>query len=364
MKIEQIAAIFNLLNVPKIGVQKVRNLVSKINSPEKIFTLSERELCRIEGIDQKSARAIRSFKDFDIGKKLADKTISHDMAILTLWDKEYPQLLKKIYDPPVLLFTIGKPLKAKEDTVAIVGTRTSTQYGKRVTIKLATELSSKKIIIVSGLASGIDTFAHTATVQNKQRTIAVLGSGLDIIYPSVNRRLADKILENGTIISEFPIGTKPEASNFPKRNRIISGMCHATIVVEAGNKSGAILTALNAVDQNREIFAVPGRIDDQQSLGCIRLIRNGAIPVQNGEQVIDNIKNRLYNPITSVQQNIKLDLTNEEQKVVKYLSNDPMHIDSLSEKSGIGVTSLLGTLLSLELKGAITQISGKQFVLS
>lgn len=364
MKIEQIAAIFNLLNVPKIGVQKVRNLVSKINSPEKIFSLSEQELCSIEGIDQKSARAIRSYKDHDTGKRLVDKTVSHNMAILTLWDTNYPQLLKKIYDPPVLLFTIGKPLKANEDTVAIVGTRTSTQYGKRITIKLATELSSKKIIVVSGLASGIDTFAHAATVQNKQRTIAVLGSGLDIIYPSVNRKLAEKILENGTIVSEFPIGTKPEASNFPKRNRIISGMCHATIVVEAGNKSGAILTALNAVDQNREIFAVPGRIDDKQSLGCIRLIRNGAIPVQNGEQVIDNIKNRLYHPITSVQQNIKLDLTNDEQKVVKYLSNDPIHIDALSEKSGIGVTSLLGTLLSLELKGAITQISGKQFVLS
>lgn len=364
MKIDQIVAIFNLLNVPKVGPQKVRNLVSKFNTPVSIFSLTEQELCSVEGIDQKSAKAIRSFKDFEIGEKLADKTISQGITIFTLWDKEYPQLLKKIYDPPVLLFSIGKPLNAKEDAVAIVGTRSATQYGKRVTIKLATELSSKNIVIVSGLARGIDTVAHTATVQNKQRTIAVLGSGIDIIYPSENRKLFENILEKGTIVSEFPIGTKPEASNFPKRNRIISGLCHATIVVEAGNKSGAILTALNAVDQNREIFAVPGRIDDKQSLGCIRLIRNGAIPVQNGEQVIDNIKNRLYHQITPVQQSIKLDLTNEEQKVFKHLSNDPLHIDLLSEKSGIGVTALLGILLSLELKGAIMQISGKQFVIS
>lgn len=364
MKIDQIAAIFNLLNVPKVGPQKVRNLVSKFNTPENIFSLTEHELCSVEGVDQKSAKAIRSFKDFDIGKQLIDKTVSYGIRTYTLWDKEYPQLLKKIYDSPVLLFTIGKPLKIKEDAVAIVGTRSFTQYGKRVTKKLATDLSSINIVIVSGLARGIDTVAHAVTVQNKQRTIAVLGSGLDIIYPSENRKLAESILENGTIVSEFPIGTKPEASNFPKRNRIISGLCHATIVVEAGNKSGAILTALNAVDQNREIFAVPGRIDDKQSLGCIRLIRNGAIPIQNGEQVIDNIKNQLFHPNVPVQQNIILDLTNQEQNVFKYLSNDPIHIDLLSEKSGIGVTSLLGILLSLELKGAIMQIVGKQFVIA
>ena len=364
MKIDQIIAIFNLLNVPKVGPQKVRNLVSKFNAPESIFSLTEQELCSVEGIDQKSAKSIRSFNDFEIGEKLAEETISKGINICTLWDKEYPQLLKKIYDPPVLLYSIGKLLNAKEDTVAIVGTRSATQYGKRVTKKLAIELSSKNIVIVSGLARGIDTVAHTATVQNKQRTIAVLGSGLDIIYPAENRKLAENILEKGTIVSEFPVGTKPEASNFPKRNRIISGLCHATVIVEAGNKSGAILTALNAVDQNREIFAVPGRIDDKQSLGCIRLIRNGAIPVQNGEQVIDNIKNQLYHPITPVQQKINLDLTNEEQKVFKNLSNDPIHIDLLSEKSGIGVTSLLGILLSLELKGAIMQIGGKQFVIS
>ncbi len=207
-----------------------------------------------------------------------------------MWDKAYPQLLKKIYDPPIVLYTIGKPLETKEEAVAIVGTRSATQYGKKLTKKIASELSSQNIVIVSGLARGIDTIAHYATVENQQRTIAVLGSGLDIIYPSENRKFAENILEYGPIVSEFPIGAQSEASNFQRRNRIISGLCHATVVVEAGNKSGAILTALNAVDQNREIFAVPGRINDKESLRCIRLIRNGAILLQNSRQIIDNIK--------------------------------------------------------------------------
>ncbi len=364
MKFDQIVAILNLLNVPNIGPQKVRNLVSKFNASENIFDLSEKELCSVEGIDQKSAKAIRSFKEFEAGQILLNKTIDQGIDTITLWDQDYPQLLKKIYDPPVVLFMIGKQLKKQEDAVAIVGTRSATHYGKQVTKNITSELVNKNIVIVSGLARGIDTIAHAETVNNQKRTIAVLGSGLDIIYPTENRKLADKILENGTIISEFPIGTKPEAGNFPKRNRIISGLCHATVVVEAGNKSGAILTALNAVDQNREIFAVPGRINDKQSLGCIRLIRNGAIPLQSSEQIIDNIKNRLFKPITPIQQTIKLDLTTEEQNVIKFLSNDPIHIDLLSEKSGIGVTSLLGILLSMELKGAIQQIGGKQFVVS
>jgi len=187
---------------------------------------------------------------------------------------------------------------------------------------------------------------------------------LDIIYPSSNKKLAEQILEKGTIVSEFPIGTKPDAGNFPRRNRIISGMTHATIVVEAGNKSGAILTALNAIDQNREVFAVPGRISDKQSQGCIRLIRNGAVPVQSGKQVVEYIQNRLFKQVVPSQQKISLELTNEERSIIQYISNEPIHIDILNGKIDIGITKLLGILLELELKGVITQVSGKQFVLA
>jgi len=364
MKSNLIIALLNLLNVRKIGPQKIRNLTTKYNDIEQIFSLSITELCSVDGIDQKSAQAILAYKDFDFGKKLFEETQKKNINIVCFWDKTYPQLLKKIYDPPVVIFSIGKPIKYKEDAVAIVGTRTATQYGKRIAKSIAAELSEKNITIISGLARGIDTIAHSATVQNKKRTIAVLGNGLDIIYPSENHKLAQNIVEKGTIISEFPLGTKPEAGNFPQRNRIISGLAHATIIVEAGDRSGAILTALNAVDQNREVFAVPGRITDKQSLGCNRLIRNGAIPYHNTEQVLDNISSRLFKPISPMQQSIRLDLSKRERTVIKHLSDEPIQVDVLCNKSGIEVTALLGILLSLELKGAVAQVGGKQFVLA
>ena len=358
----QLIQTVNLLNVPKIGPQKVLSLLSKFSNFDNLFSMSEKELCSAEGIDQKSAKAIKAYTDFDYGKRIVDNTLSSGIEIVAFWSEEYPTLLKKIYDPPVLLYTKGNALAKQEDAIAIVGTRSATQYGKRVTKELATELSNNSMIIVSGLAHGIDTVAHTATVQNNNRTIAVLGCGIDKIYPSENKKLAEKILDGGTIISEFPIGVKPEAGNFPRRNRIISGISHATIVVEAGNKSGAILTALNAIDQNREVFAVPGRIDDKHSLGCNRLIRNGAIPVKNGKDVIEHIKSRLFTPIAVKQESINLELSDEEREVYKLLTNEPVHIDSLKEESEKSVTQLLNVLLSLELKGAIVQIGGKQFV--
>lgn len=364
MEIKRVENIVNLLNVPKIGPQKVLAIIAKFNNTADIFNLSEKELCSVDGVDQKSAKAIRSYNDFDYAKRIVEITLSSKIKILSFWDKEYPQLLKKIYDPPVLLYVKGNDLNVKLDAVAIVGTRSATQYGKRVTKLLATQLANNSITIVSGLAHGIDTMAHTVTVQNNQKTIAVLGSGLDIVYPFENRKLAEKIMERGSLISEFPIGVKPEAGNFPRRNRIISGISHATVVVEAGNKSGAILTALNVIDQNREVFAVPGRIDDKQSQGCNRLIRNGAIPVKSGKEVINNIENQLFNSVKPHQQSIELNLTAEEQKIYKLLTNEPIHIDVISKKSGLEISILLSVLMSLELKGAVTQIGGKQFVVT
>lgn len=362
MKTDHLIKIINLLNVPKIGPQKVLSIISKFDDSTNWFELSEKQLCSVDGIDQKSAKSIISYTDFDFGKRVCDNTLSLNIDITFFKDKQYPKILKKIYDPPVLLFSKGKTIKPEEDSIAIVGTRSATEYGKKVTQMLASELSSSNISVVSGLARGIDTVAHKSTVSNGGRTIAVLGNGLDTIYPAENRKLAESIVENGTIISEFSIGTKPEAGNFPRRNRIISGLCHGIIVVEAGNRSGAILTALNAIDQNREVFAVPGRIYDKNSLGCIRLIRNGAIPIKSGKDVLVNIENKLYNPIKPRQNELKLDLTNEEQEIYKLLIDEPMHIDVLNEKSGKGITKLLNILLSLELKGAILQIGGKQFV--
>ena len=282
--------------------------------------------------------------------------------MVTYWDDDYPLLLKKIYDAPVLLYIKGEPLKEKEDCVAIVGTRRFTPYGKSATQTIAKDLASRNIAVVSSLARGIDTIAHKTAVQTGGRTLAVLGSGLDVIYPGENRRLAEDICQKGTLISEFPLGTQPDRGNFPRRNRIISGLSHATVVAEAGNRSGAILTALNAVDQNRDVFAVPGRINDLQSVGANRLIRNGATPVSSGAEIIRDINPRLFHPLQPVKKSIFIELTDQEQLILEVLGQDPVHINALAQSVDMDITSLLEILVKLELKNAVQQIGRKQLV--
>ena len=354
--------LINLLNVPKIGQQRIRLLVSHLGLDINPFELSIKELCTVNGIDKKSAEQIKKYSDFDFGIRELETTIQKGISIVSFWDDHYPMLLKKIYSPPVILYWKGQPLQYKEDAVAVVGTRRFTPYGKSVTQKLTSDLVSKNISIVSGLARGIDTIAHKSAVAGGGRTISVLGSGLDVIYPGENRKLVEEICEKGTLISEFPLGTKPDRGNFPQRNRIISGLAHATVVVEAGDRSGAILTALNAVDQNRDIFSVPGRITDKQSVGANRLIRNGAIPVYSGEEIIREINPRLFNPVKSVQKAISIELTDQERMIIQNLGHDPVHIDELANSVDMKITALLQILLKLELKNAVQQIGGKQFV--
>jgi len=284
------------------------------------------------------------------------------VEVVTFWDPGYPVLLKKIYDPPVILYQKGQALQAEEDCIAVVGTRKHTPYGKQVVQNIVKGLVQLGLTIVSGLARGIDTLAHRETLKHGGRTIAVLGSGIDVIYPAENRSLASAISKQGTIISEFELGAKPDAGNFPQRNRIISGLCQATIVVEAGHHSGAILTALNAVDQNREVFAVPGRITDAKSVGCLRLIRNGAIPLENADQVLEHIQAKMFKPPRPQQQQLRLDLNQTERKLWEVLSSEPKHIDEIVAASQMDVTQVLATLLGMELKGAVLQLSGKQFV--
>jgi DNA processing protein len=354
--------LINLLNVPKIGQQRIRLLISQLGAKVNPFDLSIQKLCEVKGIDKRSATEIKSYSNFEYGNSEVDAAVEKDINIISFWDENYPMLLKKIYNPPVVLYCKGQSLQYREDSVAIVGTRRFTSYGKYVTQKLTKELNESTITIVSGLARGIDTIAHRETLKFGGRTIAVLGSGLDVIYPNENRKLVEEICEKGTIISEFPLGTKPNRGNFPIRNRIISGLCHATVVVEAGDRSGAILTALNAVDQNRDIFAIPGRITDKQSIGSNRLIRNGAIPVASGEEIIRELNPRLFNPVKSVQSAIKIDLTDSERIILEHLGHDPVHIDELAKSVDMNITSVLQILLKLEMKNAIQQIGGKQFV--
>ncbi|MFH1851754.1 MAG: DNA-processing protein DprA [Candidatus Neomarinimicrobiota bacterium] len=364
MQNSELIALINLLSVNGIGPQKARNLVSFFKQPSEVFNQPVSELCRVDGIDLKSAEKIRRFDDFGRGTTIVDRLQELNAGTVTIWDADYPLLLKKIYDPPPLLYFLGQPLVNLEDGVAVVGSRSTTAYGRSTAKAITLELVNSGLTTVSGLARGIDSVVHLETVNSGGRTIAVLGNGIDLIYPAENHKLAEKIMRNGTIISEFPPGTKPDAGNFPQRNRIISGLSHATVVVEAGDRSGAMLTALNAVDQNRDVFAVPGRMTDKQSVGCLRLISHGAVPVVRPDIITEMIEKRLFHPRVARQQVINLELTESERLVVDQLSHDPVHIDDLAQRTGLEITRLLTVLLELELKNAVIQMSGKQFVLS
>ncbi len=364
MKTEFLSTVLNLLNVKGLGPHRVRSLVSAFHGAESIFELPVNTLCQAEGIDIQSARAVKHYSHFEHANTIVENAGKFDVTIITFWDDSYPILLKKMYDPPVVLYCKGMPLKAKDDCISVVGTRKSTAYGKSAAKQLTEELCGDGMTIVSGMARGIDSIAHKTAIACKANTIAVLGSGVDVVYPPENKALYNSIIESGTVISEFPLGTKPDAGNFPQRNRIISGLSHGTLVVEAGNKSGAILTALNAVDQGREVFAVPARITDKTSAGCLRLIRNGAIPAESSGRILEHIQSRLFNPRKHRQEKMNLSLKNDERTIYELLSHKPIYIDAIAKASGKTGTETLSILLTLELKGAAVQLSGKQFVRS
>ena len=320
----------------------------------------------MEGIDVKTAAQICSNHDLDLGQKELEKAAKYEVTILSLWEKAFPNLLKKIYDPPAVLYCRGLPLQTKEDCIAIVGTRAITPYGRAVTKQLAAELSavglSRSLAVWPGVLIQQQTKLHWRG--GGSRTIAVLGCGVDRVYTAENKQVMQYIIELGTVISVFPFVTKPEGGNFPQRNRIISGLSHGTIIVEAGHRSGAILTAFNAIDQNREVFAVSGRIADERSKSANRLIRNRVILVGRTEHVLQAIEPQLTKRIKPRQRSIDLNLSDEERSIFTFLEHSPIHIDELVKKSEMDLTILLTILLSLELKGAVLQFSGKQFVLA
>lgn len=355
--------LFYLYAIPGIGSNKIRALIGKFRTVERIFNASLSELGAIEGIDSKLANRIRLHRDDDFVNKQLFLLEKAKSRIITFWDNDYPENLKKIYDPPVFLFAKGEYQKDDKGAVAIVGSRSPTTYGKLVTEKFSKGLARKGIIIVSGLARGIDTLAHLGSLQAGGRTIAVLGSGIDVIYPPENKKLVEKIVENGLVLSEFPMGTKPDAINFPRRNRIISGMSLGVLVVEAGQKSGALITADLALEQNREVFAIPGNINYPKSEGCNRLIMDGARLVISVEDVIEELKPQLSHFLnrTKIKKQPE-NLTSMEAQILEYLNTEPIHIDQIAINNRISTSQALGILLTLELKELVRQIPGKYFL--
>lgn len=281
---------------------------------------------------------------------------------ISLQSKNYPAILKEIHDHPKELYMRGEIIEQDKTAIGIVGTRKYSQYGKQVTLDIAGELARMGITIVSGLAKGIDTFAHQAALENQGRTIAVLGGGIDkkSFYPSSNYHLGEKISQQGAVISEYPPGTRGTQFTFPQRNRIISGLSLGVVVIEAPEKSGALITAALALEQNREVFAVPGSIYEKNSQGTNQLIKLGAKPVTCIEDILEELN--LLHLLEIKRKEIKPE-TKEEEIIFSVLSLQPMHIDEIIKKSGLPTSVVNSTLMILELKKAVRNLGKGNYVL-
>ncbi len=353
--------------IPGLGPLKIRSLVTHFTDPDEVLRASPRELVRVRGIDSLLAKAISSHT---AGKQFADKQLqlasNMGATIVTLWDDGYPYLLRKIYDPPPFLFVAGELEPVDRCSIALVGTRTPSIYGRKAAEIFATSLAQIGLTVVSGLARGIDTIAHQAVLRAKGRTLAVIGSGLDVPYPPENRLLMRQISSSGAVVSEFPMGTKPDAHHFPRRNRIISGLSLGALIVESREDGGAMITATTSLDQNREVFAVPGSIYEQRSAGPNRLIREGrAKLVETVEDILEEFQGKLAPGMAHEKKPKPLPpLTLFEERVFRVLGEDPMHIDMICEQSGMPASDALVSLLSLEFKRMVKQLPGKMFVRS
>jgi DNA processing protein len=286
------------------------------------------------------------------------------IRVITWKDKAYPPLLREIDDSPPVLYTYGKLTEVDQFALAVVGTRSSTTYGRQVTERIVGDLVKGQVTIVSGLALGIDTIAHTAALDGGGRTIAVLACGLDIIYPSTNRGLARRMVESGqgVLVTEYPLGVQPEGGNFPARNRIISGLSLGVLVTEAPEPSGALITANFALKHGREVFAVPGSILSSRSMGVNKLIQDGARPVMDVNDILEALN--LFLLPQHVEMQAVLPDNDEEGKLLELISHDPRHVDDLIRESGLPTTTVTSTLMMMELKGMIKQMGGMQFVLA
>lgn len=356
-----------LLSVEGIGAGKLRNLLKQFRSLGNILSADLKSLSTVESISFNQAKRIIDGKKLknDITLQL-EKDLSNlskiGATIITVWDSNYPSILKKIYDPPLALYIIGEFNEPDNCAISIVGTRIPTNYGSIQCEKIAGELASQNITIVSGLARGIDSIAHKSALKSGGRTIAVIGSGLDVIYPPENKKLFNEITQNGVVVSEYPLGTKPDAQNFPRRNRIISGLSLGCLVVETALTGGAMQTASFSLDQNREVFAIPGNLGVRQSEGTNRLIQKGeAKLVCNAEDILIELELKLKPVIGKNIPKPSVELNMFEEKILTTLKDDALQIDNISTLTEISTSECLVHLLSLEFKGLVKQLPGKVF---
>ena len=356
---------FVLKSVPGIGDLLFKRLIDRFNSPELVLETTQEDLVEVEGITPRLAAAIKQHKICDSVKNDLDLVMQKKYKIVTMTDTEYPPLLLQIPDPPPFLYVLGR-LNGSIRNIAVVGSRNATRYGISTTRRLCHDLVKLEMTFASGMAEGIDSAAHQGALMGKGSTIAVLGSGLERVYPKQNRKLFHQIAENGAVISEFPLKTEPDAHNFPKRNRIISGMSLGTVVVEATKRSGSLITARLAAEQNRDVFAVPGSIQSFKSTGTHTLIKQGAKLVEHAQDIMEELSHMIKTPVgkdKSADNKIKrtFQLSPDERLVFETLEPYPVHIDDIARKLSIEVGRLSSILLQLELKDIAQQYPGKFF---
>ncbi len=347
----------------KFGPRRFKKLLKYFQNAKQIFNAPLDELKK-SGIEENIAQEFISTRLELNLDQLWENLIKENINIITIQDDAYSKLLKEIHNPPALLYYKGK-LEDDEYSIGIVGTRKCTSYGKQVVDDLVKKLVNNNLTIVSGMALGIDTLAHSATLEAKGRTIAVLGTGLDkqSIYPTANKYLADKIIaEGGCVFSEFPLGTPPLKHHFPQRNRIISGLSLGTLVIEAGEKSGALITAFIALEQNREVFSVPGNIYSPVSAGPNKLIKLGAKTITNAEDIIESLN--LNKATEYIKTKEIVGETEEEKKIIPHLNYEPKHVDELIRLTKLDTSTINSTLTIMEMKGMVKNLGGMQYVLA
>lgn len=349
--------------VPHVGPAKFALLIEHFGTARRILNAPLKAFAGVPGIGPVTAQSIRSFPAAETIARERKRMAARRLRFLTLRDAEYPAPLRRIPQPPPVLYIRGRWEEGDCKAVAIVGSRNATPYGRDVADRLASDLAMRGLTIVSGLAKGIDAAAHRGALRAGGRTIAVLGSGADIVYPAEHRKLADAIAERGALLSEFPLGTGPLKGNFPQRNRLISGLSIGVVVVEAAVNSGALITANHALEQGREVFAVPGRARGPFSQGCHGLIKAGAKLTEGWKDVLEEFGGKVLVSQEAIPVVPPLPPPEgDEGQVLPLLGEDPLHIDAVIGRSRLPAPAVAAALLSLEMKGWVKQLSGKTFV--
>ena len=348
--------------IPKLGSIKIQSLAEKFKSYSEFMKAKPEDLSEIPGIGKIISDKIIEYRGKIDPNREIEKAKKQGIKIVTLVDENYPEQLKQIYDPPPVLYVRGEQSSLSNKSIAIVGARKASTYGRNVAMRFAKELASMTVNVVSGMARGIDSYAHKGAIDAGGPTTAVFGCGIDIVYPPENENLMKKILECGCVISSFPLGTPPLAANFPARNRIISGLSLGTLVIEAAEKSGSLITADFSLEQGREVFAVPGNIFSPYSRGTHKLIKQGAKLVENIDDILDELYlERINNK--NVEDNPDLqNLSVTEKRLFELVDYQPVQIEHLISKAQGNSREVNAILTRLELKGLISALPGGHFV--